>query len=418
MKKYLVNSIILFVLSLFPLFFLFFLPKNIYHKSFIFLLVFIAVCFFLYLGFWNLSRYKNDKKYMDRGLKIYFGVYLFLLYSLTVFLRNDHPLLLFQNIRFDDFFSRMNFIPFSETLHLIRDVMDTQNYSALFLIVGNVLVFIPLAYFLPRIFKKEKHPLIFLLTVILVSISIEFLQLITSSGTFDIDDIIYNSVGAFLFFKLFQTFVGSFLDSILLGQNKKISKEKCFWSILILMMIIMSLCFTGYFYLYYDSASVYEASIINTSKECLGEKEYFYEDEFYRYYFPCQMGNDVFIRINENKKITKTLLKDYVREHEDFSLIHFVDDKTIFAEPKGYEISFTYFGYGKHVEYEIENPIVQIQKSIITDHNGLIEYHFIVTPLQKGTTIVKFNIINIEGNVEDVKKYQVSYDNEFKFYQV
>ena len=418
MKKYLVNSIILFVFSLLSLFFLFFLPKNLYSKSLVFLLVFVAVCFFLYLGFWNLSQYQNDKKYMNLGLKVYFGVYLFLLYSLTVFLRNDHPFLLFQNIRFDDLFSRMNLIPFSETMHLISDVIVTKNYSALFLIIGNIFVFIPLSYFLPRILKQERHPLVFLSTVVLISISIEFLQLITSSGTFDIDDIIYNSAGAFLFFKLFQTSVGSVLDSILLGQNKKISKEKCFWALFILMIVIVSLCFTGYFYLYYDSASVYEASIINTSKECLGEKEYFYEDEFYRYYFPCQMGNDVFIQINENKKITKTLLKDYVKEHEDFSMISFVDDKTIFAEPKGYEISFTYFGYGKHVEYEIENPIVQIQKSIITDHNELIEYHFIVIPLQKGKTIVKFNIINIEGNVEETKKYQVSYDNEFKFYQV
>ena len=345
------------------------------------------------------------------GLKIYFGIYLFLLYSLTVFLRNDHPLLLFQNIRFDNLLNRMNLIPFSETIHLINDVMATKNYSALFLIIGNVFVFIPLAYFLPRIFKKEKHSLIFLLTVVLISISIEFLQLITLSGTFDIDDIIYNSTGAFLFFKLFHTSVGSVLDSILLGQNKRISKEECFWSILILIIVIVSLCFTGYFYLYYDSATVYEISIINTSKECLGEKEYFHEDEFYRYYFPCQMGNDVFIRINENKKITKILLKDYLKKHTNFSMINLVDDKVIFAEPKGYEISFTYFGYGKHVEYEIKNPIVQIQESMIINHNALIEYHFIVTPLQKGETIVNFNIVNIEGNIEENKIYRINVDN-------
>ncbi len=60
---------------------------------------------------------------------------------------------------------------------------------------GNILLFIPLGFFLKYFIWKEH--IIVLLYACAISVSIELCQLIFHLGVCDIDDVILNSVGAF-----------------------------------------------------------------------------------------------------------------------------------------------------------------------------------------------------------------------------
>lgn len=69
-------------------------------------------------------------------------------------------------------------------------------------ILGNVVIFIPLGLLLPVIFKRESRDI--LLGGVILSASIEIIQLIFGLGSTDIDDFILNMLGAMLGYWLFK----------------------------------------------------------------------------------------------------------------------------------------------------------------------------------------------------------------------
>lgn len=92
----------------------------------------------------------------------------------------------------------VNLIPFeSISLYLaaLRDSTLTWQMVTLNL-MGNFIVFMPFAYFLPVLFKLQRRWYIFLFTLILVVGAVEILQVITQTGSGDIDDLILNVFGA------------------------------------------------------------------------------------------------------------------------------------------------------------------------------------------------------------------------------
>ncbi len=62
-------------------------------------------------------------------------------------------------------------------------------------LTGNVLLFVPAGWLLPRIFKKMRKFFPFLLTCLLCIFIVELVQLFTLLGSFDVDDIILNLSG-------------------------------------------------------------------------------------------------------------------------------------------------------------------------------------------------------------------------------
>jgi glycopeptide antibiotics resistance protein len=71
---------------------------------------------------------------------------------------------------------------------------------AVIYLVGNVVGFIPLGYFLPRAWPRQRRFLVFLGTVLLAVAWLEVIQVATMRGSLDVDDIILNTVGAGLGF--------------------------------------------------------------------------------------------------------------------------------------------------------------------------------------------------------------------------
>ncbi|MEG1254811.1 VanZ family protein [Clostridium sp.] len=63
-------------------------------------------------------------------------------------------------------------------------------------ILGNILAFTPLGFFVFKLFKMFRRPRNILIISFIISISFELIQLFTGIGCYDIDDVLLNVIGA------------------------------------------------------------------------------------------------------------------------------------------------------------------------------------------------------------------------------
>ncbi|MET3696532.1 VanZ like protein [Bacillus oleivorans] len=96
-----------------------------------------------------------------------------------------------------------NFIPFKTIIDylFISDLSSNIRYDNL---IGNVVAFIPLGIFLPTLSKKLYSAKKIVFAGLTVSLFYELIQLIFAIGQFDVDDIILNTVGAYLGYLIFR----------------------------------------------------------------------------------------------------------------------------------------------------------------------------------------------------------------------
>lgn len=69
-------------------------------------------------------------------------------------------------------------------------------------LAGNVLLFIPVGFLLPKVSKALQNFLRFFLLCFAIMLAVELLQLVTLLGSFDVDDLILNLAGMSLGFVL------------------------------------------------------------------------------------------------------------------------------------------------------------------------------------------------------------------------
>jgi len=105
----------------------------------------------------------------------------------------------------------MNLTPF-HTIGNYWSVVKGMAFTPLFYhcvinLGGNIFLFIPIGYFLPRLWPSLRNFFFFLLTCTLAIVLVELLQLVTLLGSLDIDDLILNLFGmllGYLFFIIFK----------------------------------------------------------------------------------------------------------------------------------------------------------------------------------------------------------------------
>lgn len=93
----------------------------------------------------------------------------------------------------------LNLIPF-RTLRLFASLLDSAQpeyvRSAVINLGGNIIMFIPLGFLLPRVFPHlTSLPRVLLVTAVLIT-AVEITQLFTLVGSCDIDDLILNIIGS------------------------------------------------------------------------------------------------------------------------------------------------------------------------------------------------------------------------------
>lgn len=78
-------------------------------------------------------------------------------------------------------------------------------YSIVINIFGNLLVYMPLEYFLVELFNIKNASIIFVISFAII-ITIELLQYIFKIGVLDIDDLILSTFGMMIFYLAYSKF--------------------------------------------------------------------------------------------------------------------------------------------------------------------------------------------------------------------
>lgn len=137
-------------------------------------------------------------------LRIVFIVYCFALFFI-LFLYigrsgNQFRLKVFSREHFD---YGVNIIPFKTIgIYLPRIFSSPIAFQNIF---ANILMFIPMGFLLPVLFKKINKIWKCFLVVFIIVFSVEVIQFLTFRGSFDVDDIILNVCGSiigYLFIKI------------------------------------------------------------------------------------------------------------------------------------------------------------------------------------------------------------------------
>ena len=75
-------------------------------------------------------------------------------------------------------------------------------------VIGNIVVFMPIGMFLPSLFSRCRN--IFFTTILTLEISlcVELVQLLTKVGSFDVDDLLLNTIGGVCGYLVYMIYRG------------------------------------------------------------------------------------------------------------------------------------------------------------------------------------------------------------------
>ena len=368
---------------------------------------------FAYCGGRFLTKYHNSKKYMKASIWVMFILYLLLLINFMIlgnnFGRNFEFIFTASKETIKSYFdNNFNVIPFNT----IRNYLNNSGvYFDIKLvcinILGNLICFMPFAFFLKYLFKRENKFINFFLTILLIVISFELIQLITLSGSFDIDDIILNTLGSILFY-LFISLKG--IDKLLkniffLEKNKIIFKDfiKPIISIFIFLVTLFSIIFL-FIKQSNDSNKkwneIYDPLIEFSYDKTCSEDNMFYEDDLFEYYFECYDKDKFYLIINKEDKL---LIKDFL---DNSKYVYDIEKLTWKLKQNNIE----YYTKHKNPNYILHLPKFETDfgyKGVKNDYVNLVvkgvstsiydlDLNFI--PLKEGKTTIDFKVTN-EGRV-------------------
>jgi glycopeptide antibiotics resistance protein len=138
---------------------------------------------------WRRLCMKNKKM-----LQAVWWIYIFLLFVIVVVKFNGSLVELKDRIETfsSDGARNYNLIPFA---NIKRQLTHISEWWALRQILGNIIPFMPFGFLLPLVYRKINSFGKIFITGLLFILFIEFFQLFTKVGSFDVDDILLNSLG-------------------------------------------------------------------------------------------------------------------------------------------------------------------------------------------------------------------------------
>lgn len=412
------------------------LSSNMFMSTFGRLFLLCGSCLFIYLGALFLSKYRKDNKAMKVNLWIFFVLYCGLLITLTLFDpmwgRNGLSIFNWSQADFSKYYnyyveSSVNLIPFKTIIGYTKDLftslLDTSTIFANLL--GNLVCMMPFALFIPMLFKKINNTKKFLITILCITLGIELIQFITFSGSCDIDDIILNTLGAFIMYKILNIKdIKNLIKNIFLLEKNKIDKKKLL-KVLIPIIVVVVLCF-GFYKIasrFYDnnlddymSKHNYKLEIIDETESCDTALELFYENELYEYYFDCIKSDSVYARINDGEKyLVKELLTNNPTDYV-ISIDKFERAGLKFTKKEKYEkINLYYEGNVYLSKEKIDNETIlgigwgnSIQGEFLSQEVFLI-------PKKEGITLLSLDIYNgSTSELVETLKYEITINSSLE----
>lgn len=107
---------------------------------------------------------------------------------------------------------RYNLKPFFEIRRGLENIDAVGYYYVVVNIGGNIAAFMPFGFLLPLISERRKNTGKLLVLSLLLSLTVETIQLLSRTGAFDVDDLILNTTGGVL---------GYWCYMLLLGRRRK-----------------------------------------------------------------------------------------------------------------------------------------------------------------------------------------------------
>lgn len=142
--------------------------------------IFSAILFTIVWMIFRVNYYKKNKP-INRIREIFinlFFIYFLILVNLTLFKYGD------LMIDFDNRFY-INYIPLVETIKMFNNNF-TDIHTALYNVIGNILLFIPLGFGIPLFFNKKNKLFKIILYGFTASLFIESIQIFTPNNFTDI----------------------------------------------------------------------------------------------------------------------------------------------------------------------------------------------------------------------------------------
>lgn len=366
----------------------------------------LGLCITIYLSSYYTYKETKNKNSASKMLRIYLILFIVLVFLSTSVFRGHHLSLNFKNW----YFGNINLIPLTSTIADLKAIFIDKNYTNLNLLLGNIFLLVPLAYLYPRNIKNNNF-FKTTLACFLTSFLLETFQFIFGVGQFDIDDIILNTMGPVIFYPLFNKgSISKIMDNIFYFKKEKITKKDY------IVLGFIGIFFLGLFYiLTYDYWFKKPGYGVNFFKEtdCISNKIYATEDDYYRYYYACSNNDDLYIEYTEDflgfdvtkkykitdiiaGKIDKTFLKDEAYLNNDY----------IIKENKYPSLEIKALNEEK-ISFNLSNANIKLNGYKIIGYNDDIYYYYFIIPNLNGQTIIDFTLLNEENNGERHLKYQV-----------
>ena len=368
----------------------------------------ISMALWIIYRLYNVVKNKRINIAREIILFIFFVYFLFLL-LLTIFKGGRIE---FSN-QFNSYMYRehgllgiINIVPIKETINTFMH-SETGMRNSLRNLIGNILVFMPLGFFIPLLFDKFNNLKKVLKVGCLSSLAIELSQLFVGSNVCDIDDVIYNTLGAlagFICYKTFETIIKKVnlknkLDKIRDFETNNILKKTIKG---ISIVIIVSL--VSYVYAFYNqtmSAQLSDEEMAKKAFDCSDEniidiKEF---NGLKFYLIKDEVGLEI-------RQINKYILDRYIDSHIGYSFIE--------NEKYGYRKEFIYNGentnvmspivYGKNTN--ASKVIMTVRDKTIEQNLKKDDYFMVIYP-----EFISFN----EDEIRKIYSSEVSSVIDIKF---
>ena len=195
MKEKIIRNIVI-IINIILFYYLVFLGRNqyVYNMSYLNCILFITSNL-LFIYFYGIL--KNDEKTYNTNIFLYVMFYVYLLIAFTFIIGRPE-------FRFYDWSYKGQYKPFSTIIYQLK---YGSFASILKNIIGNIVMLIPISFLLMIKNDKFKNILYNTLIILPITIIIEIIQTFTHTGTFDVDDIFLNYVGALIFTLIIRKFM-------------------------------------------------------------------------------------------------------------------------------------------------------------------------------------------------------------------
>ncbi|MDD4312366.1 MAG: VanZ family protein [Eubacteriales bacterium] len=175
------------------------------------LLLIVGICLPLMLGTYLYTRALTSREERRKAVRFsFFALFVFycaVLLGALIISRVDYATFAQTRADYLKNFDRMtNFYP----LETIRLYINAIKYDYIGMeiplsnLVGNTMLFMPMAVFLPCLFRPMQKLWVFALTAVLLLVAIEALQLLLACGSCDVDDILLNLTGTLIVFGILK----------------------------------------------------------------------------------------------------------------------------------------------------------------------------------------------------------------------